>query len=143
MTDTNIKLAKDAYAAFAKGDIPQILELLTADVTFGIVGRKEDAPFLGIHSGKAGAAEFFRLLNEAHEIHTFEPMRFMAAEDKVFIWGHYHWTMRKSGVSKDTEWLHIFTIRDGKCSAWHGHNDTAMLAAAYHAAPLAKRAVSG
>ena len=51
--------------------------------------------------------------------------------------------MRKSGVSKDTEWLHILTIRDGKVTAWHGHNDTAMLAAAYHAAPVAKRAVNG
>ena len=51
--------------------------------------------------------------------------------------------MRSSGVSDDTEWLHVITVRDGKIAAWLGHNDTAMLAAAYHAAPAAKRAANG
>jgi uncharacterized protein len=143
MSSANIKLVQDAYAAFGAGDIPKILEMMTPDVTIGIVGRKEDAPFLGMHNGKTGVADFFRLLGEAHEIQKFEPLRFAAAEDKVFIWGHYQWTMRKSGVSKDSEWLHVLTVRDGKLAAWLGHNDTAMLAAAYHAAPVARRATNG
>ena len=46
--------------------------------------------------------------------------------------------MRKSGASDTTEWLHVITVRDGKIAAWRGHNDTAMLAAAYHAAPSGK-----
>ena len=62
-------------------------------------GRKADAPFLGIRSGKAGAGEFFQELDAAHAISTFEPQRFLAAEENVFIWGRYTWTMRKSGVS--------------------------------------------
>lgn len=135
MSEANIELVKNGYAAFGRGDIPAVLFEMTPDVVMGIVGRKEDAPFLGMHHGKAGAEEFFRQLGEAHEIHTFEPQRFLAAEEKVFIWGHYRWTMRKSGVSRDTEWLHVITVRDGKISAWIGHNDTAMLAEAYHAAP--------
>jgi ketosteroid isomerase-like protein len=143
MSETNIKLVKNTYAAFAKGDIATVLGTMAPDATIGIVGRKEDAPFFGIHSGPAGVGEFFRLLDEAHEIHTFEPLRFLAAEDKVFIWGHYHWTMRTSGVSKDTEWLHVITLRDGMVVSWRGHNDTAMLAAAYHAAPAVKRAANG
>ena len=142
MSETNIKVVQNAYAAFGKGDIPTILDMMTPDVTIGIVGRKEEAPFLGMHSGKTGVGEFFRQLGEAHEIHTFEPQRFLAAEDKVFIWGHYRWTMRKSGVSRDTEWLHVITVRDGKLSSWLGHNDTAMLASAYHAAPVAKHAAT-
>ena len=143
MSNANIKLVQDAYAAFGKGDIPGVFDMMTPDVTIGIVGRKEDAPFFGMHSGKAGAAEFFTQLDAAHAISQFEPQRFLAAEDKVFIWGGYTWTMRNSGVSKDSEWLHVITIRDGKIAAWHGHNDTAMLAAAYHAAPTAKRAATG
>jgi ketosteroid isomerase-like protein len=142
MSNANIKLAQDAYAAFGKGDIPAILDMLTPDVTFGIVGRKQDAPFFGMHHGKAGAAEFFKQLDAAHAISMFEPQRYLAAEEKVFVWGHYTWTMRKSGVSDTTHWLHVFTVRDGKIAEWHGHNDTAMLAAAYHSAP-AKRAANG
>ncbi len=48
--------------------------------------RQEDAPFLGIRQNKEGAADFFRGLHEAHEIHLFEPQRYVAAEDKVFVW---------------------------------------------------------
>jgi ketosteroid isomerase-like protein len=143
MSDANIKLVQDAYAAFGRGDIPAILDAMTDDVTIGIVGRKQDAPFFGIHSGKDGAAEFFKLLDEAHAISKFEPQRFLAAAEKVFVWGRYTWTMRRSGVSDTTSWFHEITVRDAKMAEWRGHNDTAMLAAHYHAAPLARRAANG
>ena len=132
MNDKNIEFVQANYDLFVRGDVPAILERMTQDVSIGIVGREQDAPFLGLRTNKDGALDFFRGLHEAHEIHLFEPQRFVAAEDQVFVWGHYHWTMRKSGVSKDTQWLHVWTIRDGKCASLHGHNDTAMLAEAYH-----------
>ena len=67
---------------------------------------------------------------------------FLAAEDKVFVWGRYTWTMRNSGVSDTTTWFHEITVRDGKIAEWRGHNDTAMLVAAYHGAPV-RRAANG
>jgi ketosteroid isomerase-like protein len=139
MSETNLKVVQNAYAAFGRGDIPAVIEAMSADATIGIVGRRQDAPFLGIFEGKAGAAEFFKQLTDAQEFHTFEPLRFLAAEDKVFIWGRYRWTMRQSGVSKESEWLHEITLRDGKMTVWRGHNDTAMLAEAFHAASPARR----
>jgi ketosteroid isomerase-like protein len=139
MSEANLKVVQTAYAAFGRGDIPAVIETMSADATIGIVGRRQDAPFLGIFEGKVGAAEFFKQLTEAQEFHTFEPLRFLAAEDKVFIWGRYRWTMRKSGVASESEWLHEITLCDGKMTNWRGHNDTAMLADAYHAASAAKR----
>lgn len=132
MTQSNLETVKRAYAAFGRGDVGAVLELMAKDATIGIVGRKEDAPFLGVRTGEGAAAEFFRELGAAHEIHSFEPRRFLAAENEVFVWGHYRWTMRKSGVSKDTEWFHVITLENGKMVKWRGHNDTAMLAEAYH-----------
>jgi uncharacterized protein len=128
----NVRVAQDAYAAFGRGDLPAILALMTPNAVIGIVGRKEDAPFLGMNEGPGGVGEFFQQLGAAHEIHTFEPYRFLGAEEKVFVWGRYRWTMRKSGVSRQSEWLHVLSVEDGKIRSWHGHNDTAMLAAAYH-----------
>ena len=138
MSQTNIELVKAAYIAFGKGDLPAILGMMTEDTAIGIVGRQEDAPFFGMHTSKAGVMEFFKQLDAAHAISTFEPRRFLAAEEKVFIGGRYTWTMRKSGASDTTEWLHVITVRDGKIAEWRGHNDTAMLAAAYHVAPRSK-----
>jgi ketosteroid isomerase-like protein len=143
MGSANIKLIQDTYAAFGRGDIPAVLGAMTDDVEIGIVGRAQDAPLFGMHKGHAGAGEFFKQLADAHEITMFEPMKFAAAEDMVFVWGRYSWTMRKSGVSKTSEWLHVITIRGGKISLWRGHNDTAMLAEAYHAAPAARLAANG
>lgn len=39
--------------------------------------------------------------------------------------------MRKSGRSGDTEWVHIFIIRNGKVAAFRLLNDIALLAEAY------------
>lgn len=139
MSEENLTLVQSVYAAFGRGDIAAVIDSMAPNASIGIVGRRQDAPFLGIFEGKAGGAEFFEQLAKAQEFHTFEPLRFLAAEDKVFIWGRYRWTMRQSGVSKESEWLHEITLRDGKMSAWRGHNDTAMLAEAYHATPAAKR----
>lgn len=136
-TKRNVELARGTYTAFGRGEIPAILAIMTDDVEMGIVGRKEDAPFLGMRKGKEGVLDFFQSLGAAQEIHMLEPLRFLGAEDKVFVWGHYRWTMRTSGVAKHSTWLHELTFRDGKLTAWQGHNDTAMLAAAYHAAPVA------
>jgi hypothetical protein len=44
----------------------------------------------------------------------------------------------RSGVSKDTEWFHVITLENGKMKHWRGHNDTAMLAEAYHGRSPAK-----
>jgi ketosteroid isomerase-like protein len=141
MSNANIKLVQDAYAAFGRGDIPAVLSLFAPDGAIGIVGRRQDAPFFGMHGGK-DIPEFFKQLDAAHAISKFEPLRFVAAEDKVFVWGRYTWTMRNSGVSDTTTWFHEVTVRDGKIAEWRGHNDTAMLAAAYHGVPV-KRAANG
>lgn len=41
--------------------------------------------------------------------------------------------MRQSGVSKESEWLHVLSIERGQCVSRCDHNDTAMLAETYHA----------
>ena len=139
MSNANLKLMQDADAAFGRGDIPFILETLSPDITMGIVGREEDAPFLGIRNGKASAAEFFAQLNEAHEIHSFEPLRYLAAEDMVFIWGRYEWTMRKSRVSRQSEWFHAIAMTLSLASAG-GESSFDSLACAR---PISKGSSSG
>ena len=140
MSNANIKLVQDVYAAFGRRDIPAVLDALTPDVTWGLVGREKDVPMAGIRNGKAGAGEFFRLLTETQELTAFEPRKFAAADDTVFVAGRAAWIMCKSRVAGENEWVHVFTIRDGKISAFRGHQDTGLLAEAYHALPAAKRA---
>lgn len=142
MSNANIKLLQDTFSAFKRGDIQAVLEAMAPDVTWGLVGREQDIPMLGIRQGKAGAQEFFRLLDEVQEITAFEPKTFFAADDTVFCRGRTAWIMRRSGVAGDNEWLVDCTFRDGKISTFRVHLDTATLAQAYRAAP-ARRAANG
>ena len=64
-TNANIDLVRNAYAAFGRQDMPGLLGMMTDDVTIGIVGRKEDAPFLGMQHGHAGVGVATALLLDA------------------------------------------------------------------------------
>ena len=143
MSNANVKFVQDLYAAFKRRDLQTVLDGLAPEVSWGMVGRAEDVPMAGLRHGKAGAADFFRIMAETVEMTSFEPREFLAAEDKVFISGHWSWIMRNNGRSGENDWLHVFTIRDGKVVSWRGHNDTGLLAAAYHAAPAATAKPAG
>ena len=141
MNQNLIKRVQDIYQSFKTGDIPTVLAGLSEDASFGMVGRAHDVPMAGLRKGKAGAAEFFRLLNETQELRSFTPKSFAANQDTVFVLGHSEWTMRRNNVSGENAWVHVFSFNaQGQCTGFAGHQDTGLLAEAYHAAPAAKRA---
>jgi uncharacterized protein len=55
-TNENATLIRNAYAAFATGDIPAVLATLTEDVTWHVPGR---SPISGDFKGHDGVLEFF------------------------------------------------------------------------------------
>src|ERR1043166_3836704 len=93
--------------------------------------RTGDMPFLRRFKGQAGVQEFFKVLAEVHDITSFTPQEFYADADKVFVIGHYSWIMKPSGRAGSSDWLHVWTIRNGKIAAMRSLNDTALLAEAY------------
>src|SRR5215470_4554578 len=82
MSTANHALVQDLYAAFKRRDVQTVLDALAPDVTWGMLGRREELPFAGDRHGKAGAADFFRTMAETVEIASFEPQTLLAAEDK-------------------------------------------------------------
>lgn len=130
-SNPNTDLIQALYAAFGRGDIAGIVAATTPDVVWGLDGRPQDVPMLGHHRGPAGVRAFFKVLAEVHDIASFTPQEFYADGDKVFVLGSYRWTMKPSGRSGESDWLHVWTIRDGKVAGMRSLNDTALLAEAY------------
>ena len=124
----NVTLVQSLYAAFGRGDVAAIAAVTAPDATWEAVGRPEDCPWLGVRKGPAGVREFFCVLAENQEIIAFSPNEFYAADDKVFVMGDYSWTMRKTGKSGSSPWIHVFTIRNGKVTGFRDFLDTAHLA---------------
>jgi ketosteroid isomerase-like protein len=61
----------------------------------------------------------------------FSPREFFGAGDRVCVLGHYAWKIRKTGRTVAGDWVHVFTIRNGKVTRFREFNDTAQFAEAY------------
>lgn len=131
MSDAGVELIKRVYAAFQSGGTDAVMEWLTDDVSWGSVGRESDFPAFGVREGKAGVREFFRLIAEHVVFDEFSPAEFHATRDKVFVIGHYRVTLRRTGRPVESDWLHVFTLRDGKIASCRIYTDTAQFALAY------------
>jgi len=131
MSAANIAFVQSLYAAFGRGDIATIINGLAADVDWTVNGRRKDYPLLGNWKGPAGVQTFFQGVAEHEEATEFSPREFFAAEDRVCVLGHYAWKIRKTGRAVASDWVHIFTIRNGKVVKFREFNDTAQFAEAY------------
>jgi ketosteroid isomerase-like protein len=131
MSSANIAFVQSLYAAFGKGDIAAIIDGLAADVDWCTVGRPADFPTFGPRSGPKAVQEFFRIVADTEDFRHFSPREFFAADDRVFVFGDYAMTVKKTGKAFASDWIHIFTIKGGKVAKFREFLDTAQAAEAY------------
>jgi ketosteroid isomerase-like protein len=131
--ETNTQIVQSGYEKFGSGDIEGLLGLFSDDIEWTIPDI-ENAPFAGTRSGKKAVGEFFSQLNEAEEITRFEPLEFIAERDKVVVLGYSASTVRATGRSYETDWVHVFHLRDGKVVEFQEFFDNAAATKAFQLA---------
>jgi uncharacterized protein len=131
MSNANIALVQSLYAAFGRGEIKTIVDAAHPSCVWEIVGRRSDFPTLGQFKGQAGIQSFFDATGEHLDFKEFSPRQFFAADDRVFVLGHYAMTVKKTGKPIDTDWCHVFTVHGGKVTAFTEFTDTAQAAEAW------------
>lgn len=129
----NLRLVRDAYSAFLRGDIQAVLEALADDVVFDTQGPAQ-IPYAGLFEGKDGASEYFRILAETDDVEVFEPKRFFAEGDMVVVLGRYAARVKATGNRTEIDWVHAFTFRNGKVAHYTDYFDSAKVAQAYERA---------
>jgi len=130
MSETNKQIVQQGYERFGAGDVAGLLALFADDIQW-TVPAIENAPFSGSRSGKASVAQFFAQLTESEDITEFVPAEFIAEGDKVIVIGKSGATVRSTGRSYSTQWVHIFTIKDGKIAAFLEFFDNAAASRAF------------
>ena len=120
----NKQLVMDGYRLFQSGDIPGMMAYADDDAAW-IGADAESVPFAGSFHGKAEVGRFFSEL-----LKTMQPTRFVikdviAENDKVVVLGEATWLVRSTGRTYDSQWVHVFTMRDGKVTRFEAHADTA------------------
>jgi ketosteroid isomerase-like protein len=130
MSNDNVKLIQEAYAAFGRRDMEALIGAMTPDVDWAMVGRASDFPTFGAWPGADKVREFFRSVGDTIDFHDFSPREFYPSGDKVFVLGRYEGTVKKTGRRLASDWVHVFTIRDGKVAQFREFADTAAIAEA-------------
>jgi uncharacterized protein len=123
-------LPQQAYAAFQRADIPAVLSQLADDVEW-VIPTIDNISFSGPRRGHAQVAEFFRTLGEEQEAIYFEPRELIAGDDKVVALGSYEWKVKATGRTWRSDFVHVFTVRDGKIVRFQEYTDSAAAAKAY------------
>jgi uncharacterized protein len=131
MTAANVLLVQGLYGAFGRGEVETLVSACTPDVDWCVGADKAHFPTFGPRSGPAGVRDFFMLVGQTVDFDAFAPREFYSEADRVFVLGSYAVTLKKNRRKVASEWVHVFTIRDGKVAAFREFLDTASIAAAY------------
>jgi len=127
---SNIKLVQQGYEKFGSGDIPGLLSLFWNGIQWN-TPKVENAIFSGERDGLDAVKEFFAQMIDAEEFTRFEPLEFIAQDDKVVVLGEFAGTVKETGRSYETEWVHVFRIRDEKIVSFKEFLDSAAMAKAF------------
>lgn len=135
MSDKNIKIVKDIYAAFIRGDVPTIMQHMSDDLKgFGVVSEKKLIPWHIQISKRQDVPKFFQAIAKSSEFTRFEPRDFAAGGEHVYCTISFDVTFkhnRKKLKAVDNV-MHRFMFKNGKVVEWRGTDDTAKTSAAYN-----------
>jgi uncharacterized protein len=126
----DVRTVHEIYAAFGRGDIPALLSAVAADVEWSIAGQPA-VPHAGKRRGRKEVEQFFPVLAATEESEAFEPREFIAQGDQVVVLGYLRSRVKATGRTYESEWAHVWTLRDGKVTRFRTYEDTAAEVAAY------------
>jgi ketosteroid isomerase-like protein len=125
----SVETVRALYAAFGRGDVPALLDMLADDVEWTHLGSI-GLPYMGTVHGKAAVARWFGQVAEADAVEVFEPREFLAGPGHVTVLGWERTQALPAGRVFESDWIHVFTLREGKVTRFVGLYDTAASAAA-------------
>ena len=128
-----LQKVQEMYAAFGRGDVAFILNLLAPDVTWSVDGPA-GLPFFGDRKGLAGVAKFFQDIGAHLDIQEFKPEQFFEMGDTIIALGAERGKARKTGTAFHGHWAHVFTFKNGQVIAFREYCNSASFADAMRGA---------
>jgi ketosteroid isomerase-like protein len=125
MAQDNLETIRGLYAAFARGDVPFVLEALDAQVewieaeNFIYADRN---PYVGPQAVLDGV---FMRLGAEWDGFSATAEQIVASGDTVIALGRYRGTYKATGRRVDAQLVHVFTLKDGKIIRFRQYTDTA------------------
>jgi uncharacterized protein len=127
----NVQIVQQMCTAFEQGDIATLLNLLAEDVEWFVAGSPEHAPLAGTYYGRDRVAQIFSTVGQFLELQLFKAQEFIAQDDRVAVFGQARGLVKLTNRSLEYDWVHLYTLRDGKTIKFCEYLDTAAIAAAF------------
>jgi uncharacterized protein len=120
---TNLQRVREAYDAFARGDVPAVLALLDPSIEWT---EATGFPYGGTYRGPQAVLEgvFMRLGGEWDGF-TVAPDAFHDAGDTIVARGWYSGAFRATGKTFRARFAHVWTLRNGQAVEFEQFADTA------------------
>jgi ketosteroid isomerase-like protein len=92
----NVKLIRDCFDAFGRGDPAFIVARVAKDVDWRHAGGPE-IPYGGAYKGPDGVGQFFTKIGASLDVLTWEPKHVLAAGDEVVATGTWSAKAKSTG----------------------------------------------
>ena len=131
MSQSNLDIIKGVYAAFASGDIPAVLGVMSPAIVWNEAENNlplaQGNPYVGPQAVLEGV---FIRLGEEFDGFAVVPERVIAEGDCVVMSGRYSATSKATGLPVNPQVVHVWTLKDGKAATFQQHADTLGMAIA-------------
>lgn len=119
----NVEIVRQLYTAFAKKDIPAMLDMLSEDIEWAEPENPYN-PAGGTRKGHAGFLEWLMIGKEAEDILVLEPHRFLTDSDAVAVIGHMKCLAKPTGKTYESDFVHLVVLKDNKVIRFQEFFDT-------------------
>ena len=124
MEAENLATVKQIYADFESGKIDEFIAALAPAIVWNEAENNlyaPDSPYIGVEAIMGGV---FAPLAQDWEYFSVEPGSFMSDGDQVAMFGRYKAKYNTSGKTMNPQVVHLWTLQDGKVTAFQQHLDT-------------------
>lgn len=120
--NSNLGMVQGVYAAFAAGDVPGVLGVLTPDVRWT---EAAGGPYGGVSVGPDAVLQnVFMKLGTEWDGFAAVPDQFVAEGGTVIALGNYSGRHLATGKSFRARFAHVWTVRDGRVVEFEQITDT-------------------
>ena len=122
---SNLNKIKTVYDAFAKGDIPSVLEVLSADIEWT---EAEGFPYAGTYRGQKAVLEgVFMRLGTEWEGFAAVPHEFIDGGETIVALGKYSGVYKATNKSFQADFAHVWKLREGRAVRFVQYVDTLLV----------------
>jgi ketosteroid isomerase-like protein len=121
----NLSIVRTAYSAYRERNFGALRNCLANEVKWFAIGPPHLIPTAGTRYGPDQVEQYFVILDDWEEIQSFEPVEFVVEGDKVVAMGNLERRVSSKGSLRESPWIHVFTLRNGKIREFRSFYDTA------------------